>query len=73
LAFGALNLCKEVGWCCMGDASACNPVREADMDAMYDAHVEIANRGRFFPRGVLSRRGSLQASLLRSDARPWER
>jgi RimJ/RimL family protein N-acetyltransferase len=30
------------------------PVREADLDAMYAAHVDIANRGRFFPRGVVS-------------------
>jgi RimJ/RimL family protein N-acetyltransferase len=30
------------------------PVREADLDAMYSAHVDIANRGRFFPRGVVS-------------------
>lgn len=30
------------------------PVREADLDAMYAAHVDIANRGAFFPLGVLS-------------------
>jgi RimJ/RimL family protein N-acetyltransferase len=30
------------------------PVREADLDALYAAHVDIANRGAFFPLGVLS-------------------
>jgi [ribosomal protein S5]-alanine N-acetyltransferase len=31
-----------------------SPLREADLGAAYDAHVDIANRGRFFPRGVVS-------------------
>jgi RimJ/RimL family protein N-acetyltransferase len=30
------------------------PVREADLDAMYAAHVRIADRGAYFPLGVLS-------------------
>ena len=30
------------------------PMREADLDAVYAAHVDIANRGAFFPLGVLS-------------------
>jgi [ribosomal protein S5]-alanine N-acetyltransferase len=30
------------------------PVREADLDAMYAAHVNIASRGEYFPRGVMS-------------------
>jgi RimJ/RimL family protein N-acetyltransferase len=30
------------------------PVREADLEALYEAHTQIANRGRFFPLGVLS-------------------
>ncbi len=30
------------------------PVRRGDLDAMYAAHVEIANRGAFFPLGVRS-------------------
>jgi RimJ/RimL family protein N-acetyltransferase len=30
------------------------PVRETDLDAMYGAHVNIANRGSFFPLGVSS-------------------
>ena len=30
------------------------PVRETDLDSMYDAHVNISNRGAYFPLGVLS-------------------
>ena len=30
------------------------PVRQADVDAMYTAHVDIGNRGSFFPLGILS-------------------
>ncbi len=30
------------------------PIREADLHALYDAHTQIANRGRFFPLGVVS-------------------
>ena len=30
------------------------PVRESDLDAMYDAHVNIAERGSHFPLGVVS-------------------
>jgi RimJ/RimL family protein N-acetyltransferase len=30
------------------------PIREADLDALYAAHVDIRNRGAFFPLGVLS-------------------
>ena len=30
------------------------PVREADLDQLYDAHVDIRNRGPFFPLGVQS-------------------
>lgn len=29
-------------------------IREADLDRLYDAHLDIRNRGRFFPLGVLS-------------------
>jgi RimJ/RimL family protein N-acetyltransferase len=38
----------------IGKLVTLRPVREADLDAMYAAHVDIANRGRFFPRGVVS-------------------
>jgi ribosomal-protein-alanine N-acetyltransferase len=30
------------------------PIREADLDWLYGAHTDIANRGRFFPLGVQS-------------------
>lgn len=30
------------------------PVREADLDALYEAHATIANRGAYFPLGVQS-------------------
>lgn len=29
-------------------------VREADLEALYSAHVNLANRGRFFPMGMVS-------------------
>ncbi len=37
-----------------GELITLRPVREADLDAMYAAHVEIRNRGAFFPLGVVS-------------------
>jgi [ribosomal protein S5]-alanine N-acetyltransferase len=30
------------------------PVREADLDGLYDAHSNIRNRGAYFPLGVMS-------------------
>jgi hypothetical protein len=30
------------------------PVREADLDGLYEAHIAIGNRGHFFPLGVMS-------------------
>jgi RimJ/RimL family protein N-acetyltransferase len=30
------------------------PVRQADLDELYAAHVDISSRGRFFPLGVVS-------------------
>jgi ribosomal-protein-alanine N-acetyltransferase len=30
------------------------PVRPADLDTMHDAHTDIANRGAYFPLGVMS-------------------
>ena len=33
------------------------PVRESDLDALYAAHTDITNRGRFFPLGVMSESG----------------
>jgi len=37
-----------------GERVSLRPIREADLDAMYDAHLEIRNRGAFFPLGVMS-------------------
>ncbi len=37
-----------------GDRVDLRPIREQDLDAFYEAHVNIANRGVFFPRGVMS-------------------
>ena len=37
-----------------GKQISLRPVREADLDALYDAHVTISNRGAFFPLGVQS-------------------
>ena len=37
-----------------GDRITLRPIREADLEAAYAAHVDIANRGTFFPLGVVS-------------------
>ena len=37
-----------------GEKVALRPLREADVDRMYDAHVAISDRGAFFPLGVQS-------------------
>ena len=37
-----------------GTSVTLRPVRESDLDALYDAHTDIRNRGRFFPLGVVS-------------------
>ncbi|HEY7847783.1 MAG TPA: GNAT family protein [Candidatus Limnocylindria bacterium] len=37
-----------------GQQITLRPVREADLDAVYAAHVDIRNRGSFFPLGVMS-------------------
>ncbi len=37
-----------------GEHLTLRPVREADVDAVYAAHVNIRNRGAFFPLGVQS-------------------
>lgn len=37
-----------------GESVTLRPVREVDLDALYDAHTEIRNRGAFFPLGVMS-------------------
>lgn len=37
-----------------GERITLRTVRQADLDAMYEAHTDIRNRGPFFPLGVLS-------------------
>ncbi len=37
-----------------GERVVLTPVREADLAAFYEAHIDIRNRGAFFPLGVLS-------------------
>ena len=38
-----------------GTSITLRPVRETDLDELYAFHVDIANRGEFFPRGILLR------------------
>ena len=40
-----------------GTSISLRPIREADLDALYDAHVTISNRGPYFPLGVGSESG----------------
>ena len=37
-----------------GQSITLRPVRESDLDQIYTYHLDIENRGDFFPRGVLS-------------------
>jgi RimJ/RimL family protein N-acetyltransferase len=37
-----------------GTAITLRPVRETDLEKLYGFHVDIANRGEFFPRGIVS-------------------
>ena len=37
-----------------GEHLTLRPIREADLDAVYAAHVDLRNRGAFFPLGVQS-------------------
>ena len=37
-----------------GERIRLRPVREGDLDALWEAHVDIRNRGAFFPLGVQS-------------------
>jgi RimJ/RimL family protein N-acetyltransferase len=53
-----------------GERITLRPIREADLDAFYAAHTNIANRGAFFPLGVAS-----ESKLRRDFAETglWER
>jgi RimJ/RimL family protein N-acetyltransferase len=37
-----------------GKSVTLRPVRDTDVDQLYNFHVDIDNRGEFFPRGILS-------------------
>jgi RimJ/RimL family protein N-acetyltransferase len=37
-----------------GKRISLRPARERDLDALYEAHLDISNRGRYFPLGVTS-------------------
>jgi RimJ/RimL family protein N-acetyltransferase len=51
------------------------PVREADLDALYDAHVTISNRGAFYPLGVRSesayRREFAESGFWQPESGTW--
>jgi ribosomal-protein-alanine N-acetyltransferase len=53
----------------VGSLVALRPVRSADLDLLWNAHIDIANRGDFFPRGVQS-----ESAFRRSHAETgmWE-
>ena len=44
----------QLGTMLNGDRVRLRPVRAADVDQVYDAHMTIRNRGAFFPLGVMS-------------------
>lgn len=37
-----------------GKSILLRPVRDTDLDQLYAYHIDIDNRGDFFPRGILS-------------------
>ena len=37
-----------------GERVTLRPIRQGDLDALYDAHVDIRTRGAFYPLGVMS-------------------
>jgi RimJ/RimL family protein N-acetyltransferase len=43
-----------VGGMLQGRRIGLRPVRRSDLDRLYEAHIAIGNRGRFFPLGVMS-------------------
>lgn len=55
----------------VGSKVSLRPVRERDLDQLWDAHIDIANRGEFFPRGVTSepafRRGFAEHGMWQQD------
>lgn len=53
-----------------GDAIQLRTVREADLDALYEYHHDIANRGDYFPTGVMSQPAFKNAYL---ESGFWEK
>ena len=53
-----------------GERVVLSPVREADLPAFYEAHVDIRNRGDYFPLGVLSE-STMKARFAQTGF--WER
>ncbi len=55
----------------VGSVVALRPVRESDLDAMWEAHTDLAARGEFFPLGVISesafRRAHAQTGMWEVD------
>jgi RimJ/RimL family protein N-acetyltransferase len=37
-----------------GKSITLRPVRDTDLEKLYDLHIDIQNRGEYFPRGILS-------------------
>jgi RimJ/RimL family protein N-acetyltransferase len=54
----------------IGERITLRPVRETDLDQLYDAHLDIQNRGRYFPLGVQSEPAFRKAF---ADNGFWER
>jgi len=52
-----------------GDRISLRPIREADLDAFYSAHIDIRTRGAFFPLGVMSESKLRQEFALEGTAR----
>ena len=54
-----------------GERISLRPAREGDLDALYTEHLNISNRGRYFPLGVLSeskfRRDFAETGFWQSD------
>jgi [ribosomal protein S5]-alanine N-acetyltransferase len=53
-----------------GDRITLRPVRETDLERLYEAHIDIRNRGRFFPLGVQSEPAFRKAF---ADTGLWEK
>jgi ribosomal-protein-alanine N-acetyltransferase len=55
LSFGSLLLDTLNGGSMLkGTSITLRPVRQTDLDEIYARHIDIANRGDFFPRGIRS-------------------